>query len=150
MINDSIESVLLTELQEGERYDPIQGIPFYEYSSASDIFVVGQTMLSLIYVRPNQDVTQGRFDDPNSLPSSATDFVKSIYPEPLLDLVYRCLSSQPGDRITAEALCAEIQKHVGTCPGLKGSPLKLQPDQLNGELLRCKPEPYGPWAKDVR
>jgi hypothetical protein len=141
---------VLIDIQEAEKYELRQGIPFYEYSSASEVFAVGQTMLSLIYLRDNRNVPQYRFDDASSIPPRPTDSVKSTYPKPLLDLVYNCLWPRPADRITAENLCLEIRKHVGTCPSLKDLPLKLQSGLLGGEALRCKPVPYADWAKEIK
>ena len=84
----------------------------------------------------------------DSIPLPRADEVTSIYPQPMLDLVYECLKATPYDRIRPDELCLRIREHVGTCPSLKYVPLKLPPDLLNGDYLRCKPEPYGLWARD--
>ncbi len=105
-------------------------------------------MLSLIHLRRSAEVAQFRFDDAEAIapPSNA---IKSQYPKSLLDLVYACVRTNPGDRIKLEDLFLEIQKHVGTCPTLKDLPLKFVPGLLGGEPLRCKPEPYADWAKKI-
>lgn len=106
-------------------------------------------MLSLINIRPGKAVTQSRFDEPDSIPLPPADDDTTIYPQPLLELVYDCLKETPWGHITAEDLCLKIRENAGTCLGLKELALKLQPDPLNGQQLRCKPEPYGFWARDV-
>jgi hypothetical protein len=121
------------------------GIPFHEYSSASDIFVIGRIMLSLINLQPSSSVQQYRFDDYDNVPS-ADAAARAFYPKPLLDLVDACLRAEPSERIKAGELHLDIQNRVTVSEGPGDIPLKSRP-LGEGDVLHFKPDAYAAWAK---
>ena len=130
---------------EAQVYDSGMGVPSYRYSSASDIFVIGRIVLSLVNLQPGNHVQQYRFDGPDDVPS-AKDAAKAFYPKPLLDLVHACMRAEPENRITADELYLDIKKQVTTSEGLRDIPLKF--GLLGeGEVLHFKPDAYAAWAK---
>lgn len=137
----SIKNGRLTYTQECEEYDEKLPVPKYPYTSAGDIFSIGQSMWSLMSRRYPE---QYRFDNdigPRLFPESA----KAFYPQRMQNLVYSCLQSKPNDRIAAEKLWQEIQDEVASFKGLRNLPLKSR-GLVGGETLLLKPDKYKSWA----
>ncbi|CAK4034366.1 Ca2+ calmodulin-dependent kinase [Lecanosticta acicola] len=135
-------------------FPPEQALLSYEYhpewyrryrmSTASDVWSIGRTMLSLMKITQVETIMYEEykyfdFDRGGDVPEFGD--AEEIYPAALCDLVKACLQRLPPDRIPVDQLWSNIHMHVASCEGLSARVMKLDPEDPN-ELLDYKEDQY--------
>lgn len=112
------------------------------YSSASDLYSIGCTMVTLMNLSvPEQ--RDWKWESGPTLIHSADNF----YPQKLRELVLECVRIVPEDRPSLQRLWQDIRREVAIGQGLRRTPIRLQ-ELSDAEPFHCQPDKYVAWARN--